>query len=151
MDAGDALAIEAAAISLLSRHEHTVKLLSAKLLKKGFDSEQVDQVLSDLQQRNLLSDQRFAEQYLEQRMRKGFGPLRIVREMREKGVPATLLDLVAEVDEDTWLQLMQQALSKKFGAGRQADYKTLMRCARFLEHRGFPASLISREISDVHG
>jgi SOS response regulatory protein OraA/RecX len=81
--------IEQAAIRLLSVTEHTTLQLQRKLQKKGFDAEEVAEVLADLAGRKLLSDERFASQYLVMRSARGYGPLRIAQEMREKGVTTT--------------------------------------------------------------
>ena len=47
-----------------------------------------------------------------------------------------------------WSAIMQTALQKKFGATRALSYKDQAKRARFLEYRGFPASLISQFVFD---
>ncbi|MEJ2213236.1 MAG: regulatory protein RecX [Gammaproteobacteria bacterium] len=148
VDADQKLDIEAAAIRLLSQTEQTFFQLKKKLLAKGFEPDQVIDVLNALESQNLLSDKRFAEQYLSFRSRKGFGPLRITQELREKGVDENLLDSVIADACPDWSAIMQTALQKKFGATRARNYKDQAKRARFLESRGFPASLISQFVFD---
>ena len=148
VDADQKLDIEAAAIRLLSQTEQTFFQLKKKLLAKGFELDQVIDVLNNLESQNLLSDKRFAEQYLSFRSQKGFGPLRITQELREKGVDDNLLDSVIADASPDWSAIMQTALQKKFGATRALSYKDQAKRARFLEYRGFPASLISQFVFD---
>lgn len=134
--------VEAAAMRLLARTELSVQLLRKKLRNKGFDTDLIDQVLDDLQQRNLLSDERFAEQYFDMRTRKGYGPLRIAAELREKGIHDSLANAVMEQPSSFWRELMDEVLQKKFGTGIGEDYNAVAKQGRFLEYRGFPVSLI---------
>ncbi len=142
------LDIEQAAIRLLAQNEHTVRQLKTKLRKKDFDAAAIETVLEGLQQRNLLSDERFAEQYVLMRSRKGFGPVRIVQEMHEKGVSDSLIDLAMNEADIDWRELMRETLQKKYGSGAVLNYEERARRARFLEYRGFPASLIREVLFD---
>ena len=147
-EADQLLDIEQAAMRLLAQNEHTVRQLKTKLRKKGFDVEAIEVVLQDLQQRNMVSDERFAEQYLQMRSRKGFGPVRIEQEMYEKGVSDSLIAISMDNADINWQELMQQTLQKKYGSGVSLNYEERARRARFLEYRGFPASLIRKTLFD---
>ena len=142
------LDIEQAAMRLLAQNEHTVRQLKTKLRKKDFDAEAIEAVLQDLQQRNLLSDERFAEQYLLMRSRKGFGPVRIEQEMHEKGVSDSLIAIAMDDADIDWREQMQDVLKKKYGSGSPLNYEERARRARFLEYRGFPAVLIRKSLFD---
>ena len=141
--------IEQAAIRLLSFTEHTTLQLQRKLQKKGFAEDDVAEVLAELSERKLLSDERFASQYLSMRTAKGYGPVRIAQEMREKGVPDDLVEDTLESCDDDWADTMQQVVRKKFGSAPANDYASRAKRARFLEYRGFPSSLISRYLFDA--
>ena len=147
-EADQLLDIEQAAMRLLAQNEHTVRQLKTKLRKKGFDVEAIEVVLQDLQQRNMVSDERFAEQYLQMRSRKGFGPVRIEQEMHEKGVSDSLIAISMDNADINWQELIQQTLQKKYGSGVSLNYEERARRARFLEYRGFPASLIRKTLFD---
>lgn len=146
--ATELLDIETAAVRLLSQNEHSVAQLTKKLCAKGFDEEPVQQVLADLVERNLLSDRRFAEQYLSFRSQKGFGPVRIAQEMREKGIDESLVDEVFSESEPDWESLLVRALRKKFGLSPVLNYNDRAKRARFLEYRGFPVSMIRKKLFD---
>jgi len=142
------LDIEQAAIRLLAQNEHTVRQLKTKLRKKDFDADAIDTVVQDLQHRNLLSDERFAEQYLLMRSRKGFGPVRIQQEMYEKGVEDSLIAITMDDADIDWHELMRETLLKKYGPASVLNYEERARRARFLEYRGFPAALIRKSLFD---
>ena len=75
----------AVAIDLLSRREHSQLELRKKLVAKGFADDEVDELLLRLHEENLQSDERYAESYVRQRVDKGYGPIRIRQELRQKG------------------------------------------------------------------
>ena len=138
--------IELAAVRILSQCEHTARQLRHKLLKKGFVIEDIDAVLADLSNQNLLSDERFAEQYVVSRINKGFGPVRIAQEMRDKGVAEQLLETSLEDYSEQWPAIMAKALHKKFGSAPVLNFNERAKRARFLEYRGFPAALIRQQL-----
>lgn len=134
--------IEAAAVRLLAGREHARAELARKLTAKGHGHAEVDAVLDDLARRELLSDERFAEQYIAARVRKGYGPLRIRAELRERGVDPALVAACLAAGGHDWPGLLRDVRAGKFGAGRPADRREAARQARFLVHRGFPEGLV---------
>jgi len=145
-DADQHREIEFSAMRLLSQREHTVRQLRRKLLARDYSAEDVDAVLQDLESQNLLSDTRFAEQYLASRMNKGYGPVRIRQELREKGVAEEVIEPQMEAVADLWQDVMIKSLYKKFGNTAVLNYSDRARRARFLEYRGFPLSMIRQQL-----
>ena len=94
-------------------------------------------MLDSLEQRNLLSDARYAEQYVGMRTRKGYGPVRISNELRERGVSSELIAISLEQADVDWSEMLRQAHDRKYGHQLSGDYKEQVRRARFLEYRGF--------------
>ena len=90
-------AIRAKALELLARREHSRLELRQKLLQRGFPIERIEPVLDRLIEERLLDEGRYAELYACARADKGYGPLRIARELRERGVPD---DAVAAAVDD---------------------------------------------------
>jgi regulatory protein len=145
----EALGVELTAVKLLASREHSRRELRRKLLARVADAELVDRVLDDLQTRDLLSDRRFAEGYIEQRSRKGYGPLKIRAELSERGIGGELLAECLEHAEPDWSGLLATAAERKFGDTPTADRRELARRGRFLEQRGFPISLVRRYLEHV--
>ncbi|MET0000068.1 MAG: regulatory protein RecX [Candidatus Thiodiazotropha lotti] len=140
--------IEAAAVRLLAAREHSQQELRRKLLSRHYDEALIEQVLDDLTSASLLSDGRFAESFVESRVRKGQGPLRIALELRERGISQFMIDEVLVPYEDQWQQLLGEVHDAKYGAIRAESNKELAKRARFLESRGFPSEMIRRLLLD---
>lgn len=134
------------AVRLLARREHSRRELERKLAARQADPALVEQVLDDLEQRALLSDARFVEAYVAQRVRKGYGPLRIRAELAERGVEAGLVARAFEEGGFDWETLLEALVSRRFGDTPAADSSELARRARFLSGRGFPADLVGRRL-----
>lgn len=118
--------------------------LRRKLQARGRGSDGVERVLAGLQEQGQLSDARFVHGYVEERLRKGFGPLRIRAELQERGIEAELVTHGLELDEGGWMEVLSRAHDKKFGAAPASGRAELARRARFLEYRGFTAAQVRR-------
>ena len=118
--------------------------LRRKLRARGNGSDGVEQVLARLQEQGLLSDTRFVEGYVEERLRKGFGPLRIHAELQERGIEAGRIAHGLELDEEVWMDVLSRVHNKKFGGAPPTGRVELGRRARFLEYRGFTTAQVSR-------
>jgi regulatory protein len=105
-------------------------------------------VLDGLEQQRYLDDERFVQEYLTVRKRKGYGPLRIKAELQERGVDSQLISSYLEELDSDWYRLMQQAAASKTSNLAESSYKSQQKLARFLEYRGFPASMIRRYLWD---
>ncbi len=132
------------ALRLLASREHSRRELERKLLARGYEASILVGVLDDLIVTGLLSDERMAEAYVAGRMRKGFGPLRLRQELRERGLDDDLIGPVIDLSPGDWLEIMSRVAARKFGPGPVTDRKELARRARFLEYRGFPPELVGR-------
>ncbi|MCW4323660.1 MAG: recombination regulator RecX [Candidatus Thiodiazotropha taylori] len=117
-------------------------------MSRHYDEALIEQVLDDLTSASLQSDGRFAESFVESRVRKGQGPLRIGMELRERGISQALIDEVLVPYEDEWQQLLREVHDAKYGAIRAESNKELAKRARFLESRGFPSEMIRRLLLD---
>ena len=147
--ADDATAVELTAVGLLASREHTRRELRRKLHARFDDAPLVDAVLDDLEHRKLLSDERFAENYVDQRSRKGYGPLRIRAELAQRGVDSELVTHWVDEASIEWGEVLAQAAARKFGDGAVGDMRALAKRGRFLEQRGFPTSLVRRYLDQV--
>jgi len=129
-------------VRLLANREHSRTELRRKLCARSYAGEMVDHVLDDLIRQHLLSDERFTEQYLSSRQRRGFGPVRIKGELRERGVKAELISSYLNVQDESWIETLRLTHDKKFGVESPSDIKEKARRVRFLEYRGFTGEQI---------
>jgi regulatory protein len=137
----DPIAARRAAMDLLARREHSRRELSRKLGQR-FAPQLLDQTLERLARDGLQSDRRFAESYVRQRSERGYGPLRLVRELRERGIEGKLADDAVAAAGRDWSSLARAALQKKYGDAPAGDRRELGRRLRFLYRRGFDTSLL---------
>jgi len=136
------------AVRLLSRREHSACELQQKLLQRGFEGVEIKQALDALEQGGWLSDQRFAETYVRMRQQKGFGPVRIAMELRERGVEDATIEQAVASSEVDWQTSLSEQYEKKFRNKTITDYADKAKRIRFLQYRGFSLQDIYRCIGD---
>lgn len=129
-------------LRLLAARDHSRMELRRKLCARGSDPESIEQVLDDLESRGYLNDSRFTEQYVSERKRKGYGPVRILQELKAKGISEDLIAQQMNPTDPDWRELLKQVAQRKFGSELPADRKTQAKWARYLEYRGFAAEQI---------
>jgi regulatory protein len=138
----DAKAVEAAAVRLLARREHSTEELTRKLLAKRYDRGLVAAVVEKLTTKRMVSDERFASGLVHHRARRGQGPLRIRADLRRQGVAESMIDKEFAAAEVDWSGLAVQVRRRKFGAGLPRALGERAKQARFLQYRGFSADQI---------
>jgi len=138
------------AMDLLARRDHSrleleeklTQKLAAKLEAGEISGEDIYLVLDELEQDGLLDDSRFAESFINSRIRRGQGPVRIRRDIDQKGISSALVGRIFEEQDFNWVRLAREVRVKKFGTSAPEDYKERARQARFLQYRGFSGAQI---------
>jgi regulatory protein len=111
---------------------------------RGYETEAINWVLSELISLGIQSDQRYAEAYTHMRTRKGFGPLRIQAELRHRGISDEIVQRVINKNDQIWLEQIQKVRQKKFGATIPRDFTIQAQQVRFLQSRGFSSEQIKQ-------
>ena len=132
------------AMDLLARREHSAAELRQKLKLREFDSDAIELALESLQRDNLQSDSRFTESYINHRSNAGLGPIKIVLELRQRGVDETLAHQHMSALSINWNDRLEQQRIKKYGEQIPPDYAQKMKQARFLQNRGFSPESVMR-------
>ncbi|WP_185266843.1 regulatory protein RecX [Halopseudomonas xiamenensis] len=130
-------AIRRAALDLLARREHCHGEMLRKLRQRGAGADMAEIELDRLQAEGLLSDARFCEAYVYSRSQRGYGPVRLREELRQRGVSEGLIDQVLQDAAWDWSALAQTAFAKRFPEGPAEDLKERARQQRFMQYRGF--------------
>lgn len=133
---------------MLARREHARTELGRKLSQRGFSESHVREVLDTLEAENLLSDRRFTDSFVQQRMARGQGPLKIRHELRERGVSADLATQSIDAVRQSWCEQALAARHKRFGTEQPEDIRERSRQARFLAQRGFEQEHIRFALAD---
>ena len=143
-----AASVEAAAVRLLARREHSRVELARKLRARGAPPELVEEALAALVARRLQSDERFAESLVTSRIGRGQGPVRIRRDLESQGVSAAEVEAAFEAAAADWFALAADVRRKRFGGVVPTEWKERARQARFLEYRGFSGEQIRHALGD---
>ena len=139
------------AMDLMAQREHGRAELERKLTAKGLDRALVAAALERLVAEGLLSDERFAERFVESRIARGHGPRRIERDLEQRGLAGECVALALEASDADWSALAGAAREKRFGPGLPEEYRERARQARFLEGRGFSAEQIRTVLNGAVG
>jgi regulatory protein len=137
------------ALGLLARREHSRGELHHKLAARGLNAAEIASVLNRLEAEHWLCDARFTESYIHARQTRGFGPMRIWMELKERGVSDDVIDEHLEAHAAQWKDLLCAQYRKRYGDGPARDYKERARRARFLQRRGFPTDMIGRVLDEL--
>ena len=129
-------------MDLLARREHGVTELSRKLVKKGFEPEQVEQVIQGLLVDRLVSDQCFCESMIHSRFNRGHGPIKVRYELRSKGIEDQIIDGVMNELGTDWQQALVNLIKKKYAGSLSGTPAERAKKVRFLSSRGFPQDMI---------
>ena len=108
-------------LSFLARREHSAEELRRKLkqnssISKTVDSsELLERCLLEMQEKGFQSDDRFARQYVESKLaNKSHGPLKILAELFNRGIPREQANLVLNElgNHELWLEKSIECLEK---------------------------------------
>jgi regulatory protein len=129
-------------LRLLTRREHSRKEIEQKLALKGYQQQQVVEVLAELTKQSWQDDNRFAESFINMRRKKGFGPVKVAYELRQQGIDKDTIEQLIHAKSDDWQESLEQIYRKKFANLVVKDNIERSKRIRFLIQRGFPNGMI---------
>jgi regulatory protein len=142
------------ALGLLGRRNHTALELEQKLLQRGYNKENVRKIILKCSQLQIIDDKISGRLYLNELIRKGYGPHRIKYVMSQKGLENHLIDelLFEENMEKNERTLCEKVLTKKIKMiSKNKDSKKIKALLhRFLLSRGFSSSVIVDLLQECH-
>jgi len=135
------------ALNLLARREHSRVELARKLSVHG-EADEIAALLDALESENLLSNERYAEALAHTRSGR-HGSLRLKADLRNKGVPDSLIVEAISKARNSDLESARVVWAKKFG---QLPVNAAERAKqmRFLAGRGFPSDVVRRVVSNLN-
>jgi len=141
------------AIRLLSIRPRSEKELKEKLRQKGAGVKLVEGVLSELREKQLIDDEKFAYSWVESRMlNKPMGKFLLKRELMGKGVKAEIIErvLAENYQEEDELELAKKLLQRKAKRFKDTDeLKTKKRMKDFLLRRGFSYEVVRQAVKGL--
>ena len=125
------------AVGLLSRREHSQLELKNKLRLRAYPDSEINAALDRLVEQGLQNDERFAESFINLRMGRGSGPLKIRAELLTRGVDEGVVALHLSASDAHWCDKARQVAEKKYGIAPPQDAREKARRIRFMSSRGF--------------
>ncbi len=139
-------------LDILSRAEHSALDLKNKLLKKGYDREDVEDTIRRLCEAGYLSDERYARAYIRRNLASKDVRL-ICRELGQKGIRLTPEDpLVSEVlqeEEFSEEEALESLVYRKLRGKDSSDEKERRRLIAYLQRRGFSYRAIQDAVEHI--
>ncbi len=137
------------ALGIIGVRPRSEKEISARLARRGFDAETIQQVLGRLKERGLVDDAAFARFWRDNR--ECFRPLgsRLLEsELRQKGIDAdTICEALLGIDDELGAY---RAAQKKARTSSSLEYSSFrQRLGSFLRRRGFDYAIAARAIDRV--
>lgn len=127
--------LQARALRLLARREHSRQELARKLAPHTQEPGELEDVLDRLEAQGWLSERRVVEQIVHAR-RSRFGARRIARELAEKGVGEEAVAAALKTLKNDEIESARVVWRRKFGRLPRNPAERA-RQARFLQGRGF--------------
>ncbi|NMB81541.1 MAG: regulatory protein RecX [Ignavibacteria bacterium] len=140
------------AFRFLGIRNHSSLEIKLKLFKKKFPHDLVNEAVNDLLDRNILNDQQFAQQYLEEKTTKGkSGPGKIKSELIRKGISREILEeLFAKADNTQTIETALKLAIKKQKSIKEKDFKkSKQKIFSFLHNKGFDSDIIANVLNKL--
>jgi len=132
-------------VKLLAIRPRTREELARRMAEKGFGPGEAEAELDRLSRSGLIDDERFARDWIEERMRTSPRSRAMLEdELARKGVPSGVSAGALEGLED--IEVARGLVRSKLTAGEAADDKARARIFRFLAGRGFDADTAEEAI-----
>ncbi|QHN19847.1 RecX family transcriptional regulator [Gordonia amarae] len=148
------MALRLLGVRARSRHE-----VRERLLRRGFEDDVVDDVMTRLDRAGLLDDSDFAAEWVRSRhAHSGRGRIALKQELRTKGIDAEVIDeALADIDPGAERANAAQMAAKKLATmrvdltDRAERDKAYRRLAGMLSRRGYDQSTVIEVVGEVLG
>jgi regulatory protein len=135
--------IHSVVMNWLARRDYTRHEINIKLNSKGYDQAAINDLLITLSQSGLINEGRFTENFIHWRRNKGYGPLRISMELRQRGIPDEVIAEHLQITDNAWSLEAQRVWHKRFKTNSLKNIKEKAKQQRFLQQRGFTREQIN--------
>ena len=132
------------AAALCSRSEQAPGDIREKLTKWGLSGSDADSVLRQLTEQGFLDEIRFARAYVKDKFTfNGWGKIKIAHQLRQKGIPAEVIDdAMAVIEEERYRERLIELLRAKWRTVKDREPRAAWAAMmRFAASRGFEASV----------
>ena len=138
-----------AILNALTRRDYAILELSHKLERKGFPPSAIASILPDFIQNGLINEHRFTENFIHWRRARGYGPLRIAKELQARGIEALMIADLLKITDNSWFTDAHRIWQKQFKQQLPKNFQERAKQMRFLQYRGFTGEQIRRVFQDT--
>jgi regulatory protein len=142
-----------AALRLLTSRDHGCAELAQKLKQRGFGAQDIGLAINECIRLNYLDDERFSLIFLQQLVRKGYGPRQIQQRMRGKGISDAIIEKVLSHNfpESMQVETCRMTANKKLSSATfvAKSGEINVRLYRFLYGRGFNPEVIRQVLDQI--
>ncbi len=126
------------AVTLLARRDFSTIELKKRLKDRGYTEHAYEVVVDDLESMGKVNNERYGQNVVAYRARRGHGPARIRNVLQKSGLSRDAIDAAVKgEDAPDFMALAREARRRKFGPELPKDRKERAKQARFLQYRGF--------------
>jgi regulatory protein len=108
-------------------------------------------VVDKLAEKDLVSDERFATNFVAYHGRRGHGPARIRAELRQQGASDEVINSALAASDHDWIEIAIAVRSRKFGEQLPVSRAERAKQSRFLQYRGFSTDQIRAAMASMAG
>lgn len=140
------------ALKLLTTRDYTKHQMIEKLEKtEEYDRSQIDIIIELLEERHLIDDQSFAENYMQRSNRMGIGIRKSLSQLKEKGITEDVLDHVRQLySEELEVEKASEMVRKIYRSNKTKSKAALLHAIRDrLFYNGFEPNVIEKAIAKV--
>lgn len=144
--------IKDTALKYLGPRARTCQEMNDHLRAKGFSQQEIIAVIQELIELRYLDDQDYCCQYFEYAFGKGKGAYRAKKELEQKGVDRSVIEIAFEEYEGEESELERaEKQAAKIADGRQIDEKLLAKMGRRLTSLGYSSDVVYQIIGAYMG
>ena len=139
------------ALVYLSYRDRSIAEMNQRLSKKGYPAEVIESVIRNLENANLLNDERFALSFSRYKVEdKSWGPEKLRFELYVKGIDKELAEDVINRIYEKYSQndLIQKLISKRLKNRQDVNRAEMKKHIDYLKRRGFRWDVIREAISN---
>ena len=131
------------ALEFISYKPRTVRETKQKLREAGFEEELISQTIREIKREGLLNDERYAEQWVEERQRLRPRSSRVLAmELRRKGISDTLIQSAIE-DVDDFQSAYEVASNRIYKYEGLSEFDFRRKLGNYLYGKGYSWDVIS--------
>jgi len=127
------------ALKYLSYSMRTKREVVTKLKTYEFSEELIHEVIDFLEQHRYLDDTNYAEKYIAEKLKAGYGEWRIKQELFRRGIDAEIINSCLEENEEDATEKILSLLERKIKSETEEEFnkKERQKIYNFLNSRGF--------------